>query len=119
MGKSKVVHWEITLADKATANRVKTFFGDIFSWKIVSDPKFDYGLVAADDSGIGGGIGPAGPGDKGHVTFYIGVDDVAACLKRIEAAGGKTVMPATEVVPGTTIGLFTDPAGNLVGLSKN
>jgi predicted enzyme related to lactoylglutathione lyase len=27
-------------------------------------------------------------------------------------------MPPTEIRPGTTLALFTDPAGNVVGLTK-
>jgi len=52
------------------------------------------------------------------VTIYASVADPDAVLKDIEARGGKTVLPTTEVVPGTTIALFTDPWGSLVGLSK-
>ena len=37
----------------------------------------------------------------------------------IEAAGGRTVMPVTEI-PGTvTLAQFQDPAGNMVGIIKS
>jgi len=35
-----------------------------------------------------------------------------------EAAGGAIVMPETQVMEGTVIGLFADPEGHVVGLLK-
>ena len=40
----------------------------------------------------------------------------AATLRKVEEAGGRVVMPLTEVAPETTIALFTDPEGHLIGL---
>ncbi len=51
-----------------------------------------------------------------YQALYVEVPDIDAHLAKVEAAGGKTVVPRT-VIPATVIfGLFTDPAGNLVGL---
>lgn len=53
-----------------------------------------------------------------YVMIYIGVDNVADHLKKIEAAGGKTVLGRT-VIPGVVaFGQFRDPAGNVIGLSE-
>jgi predicted enzyme related to lactoylglutathione lyase len=121
MAKKPVVGWwEITLADKSSSDAVKRFFGEVFGWKIKSDPQSDYGEVSREDAGIGGGIGPTNqPGAKNQVTFYIDVDDIDSYLEKINKAGGKTVMPATPVSPDTTFAQFTDPAGNLIGLFKH
>ena len=40
----------------------------------------------------------------------------AATLRRVEELGGRVPMPLTEVAPGTTIALFADPEGHVVGL---
>lgn len=113
----RVGWWEITLADKASSDKVKRFFTTVFGWKISSDPQYDYGQVSEKDSGIGGGIGPS-QGGKNNLTFYIEVNDLDAYLRKIEAAGGKTVVPPTPVSPTTTFAQFSDPAGNIVGLYK-
>jgi predicted enzyme related to lactoylglutathione lyase len=64
---------------------------------------------------IPGGIGAAeGPN---QVTFYIEVDDPQAYLDRVEEAGGKTLVPVTEL-PMVTFARFADPQGNVVGLMK-
>ena len=55
-------------------------------------------------------------GQSGHVTFYVHADDPEATLKRVEKLGGKVLMPLTEVAPETTVALFADPEGHVVGL---
>jgi predicted enzyme related to lactoylglutathione lyase len=112
----RVGWWEITLPDKASSDSVKKFMTTVFGWKISSDPQYDYGQVSDKDAGIGGGIGPSQQGMR-TLTFYIEVPNIPAYLKKIEAAGGRTVMPETSA--GTTkFALFTDPAGNTIGLYK-
>jgi hypothetical protein len=69
-----------------------------------------------EDGGLTAGVGATQDGSTGAVTFYVHVDDAAGTLRRIEELGGTVVMPLTEVAPETTIALFTDPAGHLVGI---
>ena len=53
------------------------------------------------------------PADK---LIYIGVPDIAAALQQIATAGGGIVAPRFEVPGVVVLGLFTDPAGNSMGL---
>jgi predicted enzyme related to lactoylglutathione lyase len=112
-----VVFFEVMGTD---AGALQSFYSDAFDWKIDTNNPMNYGMVdTGAGTGIAGGIGaPSEEGYPGHLTFYIGVDDTDKALKRVEELGGKTVMPTTEL-PMVTIALFTDPAGNLVGLTKN
>ena len=51
-----------------------------------------------------------------YAAIYVQVDDIEVSLGEIASIGGTTVVPRTEI-PGTvTFALFTDPAGNMVGL---
>jgi uncharacterized protein len=50
------------------------------------------------------------------VTFYVHTDDPKATLAKVEKLGGKVLMPLTQVAPETTIALFSDPEGHIVGL---
>jgi predicted enzyme related to lactoylglutathione lyase len=52
-------------------------------------------------------------------VFYIQVDDPQAYLDRIQQAGGKTVVPVTELPGLVTFAQFADPQGNVVGLLKS
>ena len=95
-----VVHFEVVGKD---GKKLQDFYSGIFGWKIQADNPMNYGIVSADDTGggIGGGIGPS-DGQTQQVTVYIAVDDPTAYLKKAEAAGGRTVMPETEI-PGMVV----------------
>jgi predicted enzyme related to lactoylglutathione lyase len=70
--------------------KLQAFFTDLFGWQLNADNPMNYGTGQLDDS-VGLGVGPA----------------------------PKTVMPASDVPGGPTIGLFTDPEGHTVGLFQN
>jgi predicted enzyme related to lactoylglutathione lyase len=109
------VKWfEVTGRDGPGLQR---FYSELFEWKLDTDNPVGYGVV---DTGgaIGGGVGATSDGSAGGTTFYVETDDVAAHLKKAEAAGGTIVMEETEVMEGTVIGLFADPEGHLVGLLR-
>lgn len=112
-----VVHFEVVT--NGDAAELAKFYGDTFSWNIDTNNPLNYGLVSDQDAGIGGGIGGTpDPNMPGHVTFYVQVPDLDATLKEISSRGGKTVMGPESVVSGTTIAIFLDPHGNMVGLTK-
>ena len=73
-------------------------------------------MVSADDVGVGGAVGQGNEQMPNYMTIYIQVDSIDEALSGIEASGGATVMPRTEIPGVVTFGLFNDPAGNLVGL---
>ncbi len=107
-------NFEINSADPAKAKR---FYSDVFGWKMNDVPN-NYTFVDTDagGKGIGGGIGPL-RGPKPFVTIYIVSPDVDAPLAKATKAGGKVVFPATKVGPTTTIALFSDLDGNVIGLT--
>jgi uncharacterized protein len=113
-----VVHFEIIGKD---APALRTFYCDTFGWQIgdrvggAGIP--DYTLVKPNEgTGIGGGIGTSPEGYGGHVTFYVGVPDVAKALDTVEQRGGTKMMGPDDVPGGFVIGLFQDPEGHVVGL---
>lgn len=116
-----VVHFEVIGQDGPA---LRSFYSDLFGWKIDSDNPMNYGVVqrdgdaSADSAGIGGGIGVGPDGYPGHVTFYIGVPDVEAALAKAESLGGSRVMGPEKVMDEVEIGLFNDPEGHLIGVVK-
>jgi predicted enzyme related to lactoylglutathione lyase len=107
----KVVHFEVIGRDAA---RSQAFYAELFDWKIDASNPMQYGLVAAQPGGIGGGIAgsPTGP----RVTVYVEVADLFAALARAQSLGGKTLLEPDQVPGGPRIALFADPDGNTIGL---
>ena len=102
-----IVYFEVAGPNGAS---LKSFYSSVFGWNIDAANT----IAAASTGGLRGGIRQ----DPPEKIFYVGVPDINAALKKIEAAGGKTVLPRT-VVPGmVTFALFTDPAGNRMGLAE-
>jgi len=114
-----VVHFEVIGKD---GGALRTFYSDLFGWKIDANNPMNYGIVqregnvAPDGTGIGGGVGVGPEGYDGHVTFYIGVDDVEAALAKAESLGGTRMMGPDKVMETIEIGQFTDPEGHLIGV---
>jgi predicted enzyme related to lactoylglutathione lyase len=114
-----VVHFEIMGKDPG---KLRDYYSELFGWQFAADNPMNYGVVPRegnvdpDGVGIGGGIGQAPEGYDGHVTFYIGVDDVEAALARAESLGGTRMMGPETVMEQITIGLFNDPEGHTVGV---
>lgn len=97
------------------------FYGDVVGWKIQahSDPGagggVDYRMIVRDDGGNAGGVlglskemceGGARPCWLG----YLYTPDVDAAITAIEADGGRTIMPATDLPVGR-IAMVADPGG--------
>lgn len=113
----RVVHFEVVT--NGNVEGLAKFYADTFGWNVDTNNPFKYGVVSPEDAGIGGGIGGTpDPSMPSHVTFYVEVPDPEATLKEIESRGGKRLMDPEEIIPGTTIALFNDPHGNMIGLSK-
>jgi len=112
MGKP-VTWFEIS---SSNASELHKFYSKVFGWKIETVDG-GYGVVdSRSEKGIAGGIGEAeGPN---QVTFYIEVEDLEKYLKNVEANGGKTIVPVTEIPNMVTFAQFADPQGNVVGLFK-
>jgi uncharacterized protein len=119
-----VVHVELIGPEPAV---LRAFYGELFGWDAppgapVADAisaTDQYAFLEAPDGAepVAGGIG-GGPGFAAHAVFYVGVDDVAATLDRVESLGGRRVLgPVVNAGGAVVVGHFRDPAGNLVGVA--
>ena len=112
---NKIVHAEVVGKDGPALHK---FYGGVFGWKQNTDLPGGYAMTNSDDSGIVLGTGPSPDGGAGWVTFYVWVDSIDDTLAKVEAMGGKTVMPKFSPAPGNTLAMFADPEGHVVGLSE-
>jgi predicted enzyme related to lactoylglutathione lyase len=113
---SPVVHFEIM---GGNGPALSSFYAELFGWGTQLMPGLNYTVVdTMAGSGINGGIGTTP--DGGHrVLFYAAVPDLKATLDQVEARGGKTVLPVSEIPGIVTLAQFSDPQGNVVGIIKD
>jgi hypothetical protein len=108
-----IVHIEIPAKDRAANAQ---FYADLFGWKLthMTEP-------APYTMGEAGNVGIGMPDmdemyKAGDVIIYIASDDLDADLKSIEKAGGKTLMPKTDIPGMGAFAMFADPSGNRLAL---
>jgi predicted enzyme related to lactoylglutathione lyase len=114
MGKRAIVHWELPTAN---SEAMRKFYGGLFGWEFQYSENPEYwGFTTGS---VGGGLTNVGdytqPGD---VMLYIESDDIEADLKKIEASGGKALMPPMEIPTVGWFATFSDPTGNTLALFK-
>lgn len=110
-----IVHAEIRSADP---DATRAYFGALFGWTYPNEGAFPgYTFV---ETGVPGALFTAiSPlqGDEDLVTFFVGVDDMAATIEEAVRLGGRVVQnPVT--VPGVSFALIADPLGHVVGLAQ-
>jgi predicted enzyme related to lactoylglutathione lyase len=111
----QIVHVEIPVADIAAGRK---FFGDVFGFSYNEWGDTSTYLLFMDGANkFGGGLTTyAKPAGDSGPLFYIYAGDIEGKLAQIEAAGGKTVAPKSEIPGVGWYGVFADPFGNHIGL---
>jgi uncharacterized protein len=99
-----------------TAQASADFYSSIFGWQIRR--RGDGELAFDDGSGVSGTwVKESDRTADERTRTYIMVDDIADTLRRIEAAGGRTLTPRTDIGSGMgAFAAFEDPVGNQFGL---
>jgi len=93
------------------------FYEQVFGWKSAAGPFPNYVSVAADGgAGLAGGFRQE---DKPERVLYIRVADLEAAVAKVVAAGGKVLIPPTNVPGVIHFALFEDPQGNRTGIIKS
>jgi predicted enzyme related to lactoylglutathione lyase len=107
----KVCYLEIPSAD---IQRSADFYKSVFGWRIRQRGD---GSTAFDDTTgeVSGTWVTSRSSSEPGLLIYIMVDDAAATIETIEAAGGEIVQPIGVDAPEITA-RFRDPGGNVMGL---
>ena len=112
-----IVHVEIPATDPQALG---DFYKNTFGWNLTHNPEYNY-LQFAGDGGPDGafvqGSGQfwAGAGANSPI-LYIGTDDLASDLAKVEAAGCQVLIPPMEIPGVGSMGMFRDPSGNHIGI---
>ena len=108
-----IVHVEFSSRDRAES---ANFYSVVFGWKTVDLPEMNYTIYEA-EGGPGGGFNlVTDQKPAGTVAVYISTDDIDTTLADVEANGGKTLIPKSEIPQTGWFAFFSDPTGNVVGL---
>lgn len=102
----------------------KAFYDDVVGWTVEAQPSgpMDYRMISAPDGQVGGVMRLTDEmtqhGARPIWLGYIGVDDVDDAVARVEAAGGKTLMPAWDIPGIGRLAMVSDPQGIPVYLMR-
>ncbi len=109
-----VVHFEIHGPDPEA---LAAYYAELLGWNItLMQGGMEYRMVDTNGGeGMNGGIS-GNPDNAAMQIFYVECADLQGVLDKAESLGGKTAMPVSDIPGGPTIAMFTDPAGNLIGL---
>ena len=101
-----IVYFDIAGPSQA---RQLGFYEKVFGWTAGPDGRVS---VPVSGSHLSGTLRT----DPAAKVIYLGVPDVSATLREVAANGGKIIAPRFEVKGVAGLALFTDPAGNAMGL---
>jgi len=109
------IWYELMASD---ADAAKSFYDAVVGWTIgEAVPEYNgYRMIGRSDGGSAGGVLPITPEMEEHGATpgwlgYINVADVDEKVAAIEAAGGRTLMPPTDIPGVGRIAMVADPQG--------
>ena len=93
------------------------FYGALFGWTAQSagpaEETGGYRLILLGGKRVGG-LGPAPEGQPPHWSTYIAVADADETREKVDAAGGRTLVPPMDVLTAGRMAIFADGADGAV-----
>jgi uncharacterized protein len=107
------IWYELMTADSEAS---KAFYDGLFGWTIGPKPEgMDYRMIDTPEGQVGGVLvltdEMKAEGARPGWLFYVGVEDVDTTVAEAEKAGGKVVVPPTDIPDVGRFAMLTDPAG--------
>ena len=105
--------------------RAKEFYSTVMDSEItdhhIPEQNVKYGMFAHDNAneGVGGGLIEAEgqiPTNDGPTIYLNGGDNLTIPLSKVEKAGGKVIMPKTNIGENGFMAQFVDTEGNRIAL---
>jgi predicted enzyme related to lactoylglutathione lyase len=108
------VVWHTLLAPDV--EKAKAFYGQLLGWEyeIFKPGEMDVPMIKQNGQSHGGIQEITSPGTPAHWCAYVQVEDLAATLGRVEAAGGKTLAPITAIPDVGSFAVIADPDGGVI-----
>ncbi|MBV8185717.1 MAG: VOC family protein [Alphaproteobacteria bacterium] len=115
------VWYELMTSDDQAA---RDFYAEVVGWRTqdAGQPHMQYTLLVAGEAPVAGLMTlpkeACDAGAKPGWIGYVGVDDVDACVQRIQKAGGTMHMPPTDIPGIGRFAMVADPQGASFNLFK-
>lgn len=89
------------------------FYGDLFGWQSqdMGEQAGHYTMFTSNGKTVAATTPPMSPGSPPAWSTYISTANVEETARRVEAAGGKALMPPMQVMDQGSMGVFMDPTG--------
>src|SRR5262245_3817894 len=119
MATTSAIHWfEIPTQDLSRAVR---FYNRVLGIEMaaINPNGCPMAMFPCGSGGVGGALiqhPETAPSKSGTLVFLDGGQDLSVSLNKVEAAGGKVLMPKTSIGEHGFCGIFLDTEGNRVGL---
>jgi predicted enzyme related to lactoylglutathione lyase len=110
------VHVELNTTDVAKS---KTFYGQLFDWKLEDLPMgdgTDYTMIGVGEGTAGGMLKNPMPGAPSMWLPYVIVDDIKAATAKAKSLGATVVRDVTEAMGMGWLSIIMDPTGAGLGL---
>jgi uncharacterized protein len=88
------------------------FYRELFGWQ-AKEAGSGYRIFTSDGDQVAG-LGPAREGEPPHWTTYVAVTDADATQEKVDAAGGRTLVPVLDVGGAGRMALFADGADGAI-----
>jgi len=109
----RVVHFEIGCRDIA---ETAAFYQRVFDWTIEEQGSSGRRIDTGGERDISGHITALGHEPHAYLNFYIEVEDIAAKIEAVVAAGGEALIGPLPTPDGQIFAWVKDVAGNTIGL---
>lgn len=105
---------ELITTDPSAA---KAFYGEVFGWSFKEGQvsQAPYTVIEVEGQEIGG-ISPAPPNKMPTWGTYVTVENLEATLEKVEALGGKVLIPPISIPPASKFALIQDPQGAAIAV---
>jgi predicted enzyme related to lactoylglutathione lyase len=113
---NQFIHVELNTTD---VDKAKTFYGQMFDWKLTDMPMGPSDIYTTIDVGGGTGGGLLKNPEPGLPSFwlaYVLVDDIKAATEKAKSLGAKIFKDSIEVPGMGWLSIITDPTGATLGL---
>jgi len=112
MAAAPIVHLEFRSFDFA---RASAFYAKVFAWRTEQNASSTYMKLDAEEGPSAGWVRAEVSQAPGPLAYVV-VEDLAATLAEVEAAGGRVLVPRLPFAGGGEIALFADPDGNVLAI---